>query len=226
MPNDNFLSDGLLQLCRDNPVIENFITPRRDDVLSRLNSYLDHIELFNPSLSLVGTNDRKELILKHILDSLAPLGIMLEKCDVSSVADVGSGAGLPGIPLAVTLPDSGFTLIERKNRRAVFLRNMLTALALSNVSVEEEEMEKARPARFSLVTFRAFHPLEPKMVKKLFRLCSEGGKLAAYKGRRIKTVAEMAALEKALPSVAGHWELVPCPVPLLDEERHLLLLWK
>jgi len=86
-------------------------------------------------------------------------------------------------------------------------------------------MEKAPPGRFDVVTFRAFKPLEPKIVKKLLRLCGEGGVLAAYKGRREKIDDEMAALETAQKqNKALAWEILPCPVPFLDEERHLVLI--
>jgi 16S rRNA (guanine527-N7)-methyltransferase len=104
------------------------------------------------------------------------------------------------------------------------LRGVQAALNLSHIGVEEAEMEKAPPGRFALVTFRAFRPLEPKIYKKLFRLCGEGGCLAAYKGRREKIQAEMTALEEAVPGVAGHWECIPCPVPFLDEERHVVVV--
>jgi 16S rRNA (guanine527-N7)-methyltransferase len=226
----NLLSEGLMQLCRGDTFIDSLITPRRDEVFTLLSRYITEIELHNPALSLVGTNDRQELIIRHILDSLAPLGIISRRLDLPSstrqfsIADVGSGAGLPGIPLAITLPSVAFTLVERKGRRAGFLRNVLATLGLSYVSVEEEEMEKAKPGRFTLVTFRAFRPLEPKIYKKLFRLCGAGGCLAAYKGRREKIQAEMSALEEAVPHVAGHWECIPCPVPFLDEERHLVVV--
>jgi 16S rRNA (guanine527-N7)-methyltransferase len=98
-------------------------------------------------------------------------------------------------------------------------------LGLANVCVEEQEMEKAKAGPFNLVTFRAFRPLEPKIFKRLMRLRSEGGIIAAYKGRRAKTEAETAALVQALPDLAGRWEIIPCPVPLLDEERHLLVIY-
>jgi 16S rRNA (guanine527-N7)-methyltransferase len=110
------------------------------------------------------------------------------------------------------------------------LRDTLAALAAKNhnifskISVEEQEMEKVPPRRFTLVTFRALKPLEPKILKKLFRLCAEGGALAAYKGRRNKAEAEMAELERQMPTQTIRWELIPCPVPMLDEERHLLLI--
>jgi 16S rRNA (guanine527-N7)-methyltransferase len=225
----NLLSDGLLQLCRGDTFIDSLISPRHDEVFSLLNRYIAEIELHNPALCLVGTNDRQELIVRHILDSLAPLGIISRRIPTARqllIADVGSGAGLPGIPLAIALPSAAFTLIERKGRRAGFLRSVQAALNLSHVSVEEAEMEKAKPGRFTLVTFRAFRPLEPKIYKKLFRLCGEGGCLAAYKGRREKIQVEMSALEEAVPHIAGHWECIPCPVPFLDEERHIVVVNK
>jgi 16S rRNA (guanine527-N7)-methyltransferase len=223
----DLLSDGLLRLCQSDTFIDRLISPRHEEVFSLLSRYIVEIESHNPALSLVGTNDRQELIIRHILDSLAPLGIISRKFSVDrqfSIADVGSGAGLPGIPLAIVLPDAEITLIERKGRRAGFLRDVQAALNLSQVIVEEAEMEKAPPGRFALVTFRAFRPLEPKIYKKLFRLCADGGCLAAYKGRREKIQAEMSALEEVVPQVIGHWECIPCPVPFLDEERHLVVI--
>jgi 16S rRNA (guanine527-N7)-methyltransferase len=136
------------------------------------------------------------------------------------IADVGSGAGLPGIPLAICLPDCRFTLIERKTRRAVFLRNTLTALGLPNAEVEEWEMEKAPRFCFGLICFRAFHPLDVRLLKMLFRLLAPGGVLAAYKGRQEKIAAEMGAVR----DLVGSWEAIPCPVPFLDEERHLVVI--
>jgi len=226
---NELLAEGVLSLCKNDSAIEKIIAPRREEIIALLDGYIAEIMTHNPVLSLVGTNDPKELVVRHILDSLAPLGIVSRKCDVSRVADVGSGAGLPGIPLAIALPDSEFTLIERKGRRAGFLRDTLAALVnknhrLSNVSVEEQEMEKVKPHRFTMVTFRAFRPLDPKILKKLFRLCADGGTLAAYKGRRSKVEAEMAELEQQMPNQTIRWELIPCAVPFLDEERHLQII--
>jgi 16S rRNA (guanine527-N7)-methyltransferase len=226
---NDLLAEGLLSLCQEDSAIENIIAPRREEIITLLAAYLAEIMTHNPVLSLVGTNDPRELVVRHVLDSLAPLGIISRKCNVSCVTDVGSGAGLPGIPLAIVLPDSEFTLIERKGRRSGFMRNTLALMVknykgLSNVSVEEQEMEKVKPHRFTMVTFRAFKPLEPKILKKLFRLCVDGGVLAAYKGRQSKVEAEMAELERQMPNQTIRWELIPCPVPMLDEERHLLLI--
>jgi 16S rRNA (guanine527-N7)-methyltransferase len=226
-----------LQLCKADSAVYDLISPRHDEILSLLTKYINEIELHNPTLGLTGACDREGLIVRHILDSLAPLAVFLQylrqyaekslsATQQLQVADIGSGAGLPGIPLAIALPNLQFTLIERMGRRVGFLRNTQAVLNLSNVSVEEAEMEKAKPGRFALVTFRALKPLEPKILKPLFRLCAEGGILAAYKGRSEKIKDEMAALEKLQPTLSGHWSMTRCPVPFLNEERHLVVISK
>jgi 16S rRNA (guanine527-N7)-methyltransferase len=133
---------------------------------------------------------------------------------------VGSGAGLPGIPLAIALPKARFSLIERMGRRAAFLQNTVAVLGLANAAVEECEMERAPPGRFDMAVFRAFRPLEKPVLKALLRLLKEGGYLAAYKGRREVVEAEMHAAGE--PALAG--EIFPCPVPFLNEERRLLVI--
>ena len=230
---DNLLEEGLAKLRIDGADFD-----RAAKLLTR---YIEEIELFNKAYGLVKVKDRRELIVKHILDSLAPLSILRglptaqQTPMARQVADVGSGAGLPGIPLAICMPDAEFTLIERMGRRAGFLQNVLAILGLSNVRVEEKEMEKINPAgSFDLVVFRAFRPLEPAIFKGLSRLLSPGGVLAAYKGRRENLEEEMAGLLEtankgaAFFSIGGQeflpWEAIPLEVPFLEEERHLVLI--
>jgi 16S rRNA (guanine527-N7)-methyltransferase len=117
-------------------------------------------------------------------------------------------------------------------RRAGFLRNTLAILALPGLDVEEREIEKAPGGRFDMVVFRAFRPLQPPIYRALRRLLWTGGGkpsgpvLAAYKGRADSVVREMRALETSLKKEDGplSWEAPPCPVPFLNEERHLLLI--
>jgi 16S rRNA (guanine527-N7)-methyltransferase len=196
------------------------------DFLPLLHKYTEEIELFNPAYGLVKVKDQNELVVKHLLDSLAPAGIIsnLITGRTPKIADAGSGAGLPGIPLAICLPQLNFTLIERMGRRAGFLRDAVAVLGLINVTVEETEMEKAAPVRFDVVVFRAFRPLEPPILKGLFRLLEPGGALAAYKGRRQAVEEEMAEAEKLMPHLAGKWESIPLKVPFLDEERHIVII--
>jgi 16S rRNA (guanine527-N7)-methyltransferase len=224
---DPILSEGIQRLCEADPAVNRIITPRAETVPGLLEKYIAEIELFNPAYGLVGAKDHGELVTKHTLDSLAPLGIILRLPEKQTgtarrIADAGSGAGLPGIPLAIALPDVSFTLIERMGRRAGFLRNTIAVLGLSNVTVAEGEMEKQPPECFDIITFRAFRPLEPPLLRGLFRLLADGGVLAAYKGRMEAIQTEMAAVKK----YSGGWEALPCPVPGLDEERHLVVIRK
>jgi 16S rRNA (guanine527-N7)-methyltransferase len=234
------LLEGLEILRKNDEDIEDIFARHQTDcpapcreIISLLTCYIDEIELFNPAYGLVGVNDTNELVIKHILDSLAPLGIIWritrafdmrrrEKNEAQGLemADAGSGAGLPGIPLAIALPQCNFTLIERMGRRAGFLLNTKAALALSNINIEENELETTRASRFDLITFRAFKPLEPKLLKTLFKACTPGGIIAAYKGKLEKIKAEMTLLQK--PEL--EWEAIPYTVPFLDEERHLLVI--
>jgi len=189
-------------------------------LIKLLIKYIEEIELFNQAYGLVKVRDRKELIVKHILDSLAPVSI-LHGLPNKKIADIGSGAGLPGIPLAICMPDSQFTLVERMGRRAGFLRNALAVLGLSNVILEEAEMEKlsvSKTGRFDLIVFRAFKPLNGGIIKELLRLLEPGGSIAAYKGRR-QSIDEEMSLAVTLP-----WEVFPLDVPFLEEERHLVLI--
>ena len=221
---DNLLEEGLVKLGLGE-------TAACAAVLGR---YIKEIELFNSAYGLVKVRDRRELIVKHILDSLAPLSIIRSlNQKPPRIADVGSGAGLPGIPLAASMPGADFTLIERMGRRVGFLRNTLAVLGLANVRVEEAEMEKINPpACFDIVVFRAFRPLEPAIFRGLSRLLADGGVLAAYKGRREAAEEEMNALTAALlkaqkkgaaPSIKN-WETLPLEVPFLEDPRHLLLI--
>jgi 16S rRNA (guanine527-N7)-methyltransferase len=205
--------------------------------LPLLYKYMEEIELFNPAYGLVKVKDQDELAVKHLIDSLAPAGIISKLAEkgsnnqnpngassAPSIADAGSGAGLPGIPLAIYMQDAQFTLIERMGRRAGFLRDAIAVLRLNNVTVEETEMEKAEPARFDVIVSRAFRPLELPILKGLFRLLKPGGVLAAYKGRQQAVEEEMAAAGKLMPGLAGNWESIALEVPFLEEERRLVVI--
>jgi len=220
MTTGNLLEEGLAKIGIGET------TGRAATLLTR---YIEEIELFNPAYGLVKVRDRRELIVKHILDSLAPLPILRGLHSSPHVADVGSGAGLPGIPLAVCMSGTEFTLVERMGRRAGFLRNILAILGLGNVVVAEAEMEKITPPScFDIAVFRAFRPLEPVIFKGLARLLRPGGTLAAYKGRLDSLKEEMSALlgrldKEALASIAG-WKAIALDPPFAEEQRHLLLI--
>ncbi|MDR2211808.1 MAG: 16S rRNA (guanine(527)-N(7))-methyltransferase RsmG [Spirochaetaceae bacterium] len=226
MDHRTLLAGGLAALCP--PDTENALLAglRRRETAEKLAAFVEEIGRFNGVYGLVKAADKGELVIRHILDSLAPLehlaGFLTpaHPGEPPLLADAGSGAGLPGIPLAVCLPRTPCTLIERMTRRADFLRNTAAVLGLSNVTVEEGEIGRTPPGRFTLVSFRALSPLEPGILRGLFRLLAPGGRLAAYKGKRKKAEEEIAAAGLRRES----WTLIPLRVPFLEEERHLVLM--
>jgi len=228
----DILCEGFETLCKNDSDSASLLSPRKEEIISLLNQYIKEIELFNPAYGLVGTDNTNDLIIRHILDSLAPLGIILRllknqsalKCIFDNcenprtkIADAGSGAGLPGIPLAIAMPHCDFSLVERMGRRAGFLLNTKAALSLTNITIEESEIEKIPQDQFDLVTFRAFKPIEPKLLKTLLKVCKPDGVIAAYKGKMEKIREEMEQL-------TVKWEAIPYNVPFLDEERNILVI--
>jgi len=107
-------------------------------------------------------------------------------------------------------------------RRAGFLQNTKAVLSLSNVTIEEKDINKILPAHFDLITFRAFKPLEPKLLKTILDICATGGIIAAYKGKREKIEEEMAFTSANGQKVNIKWDVIPYNVPFLDEQRHIL----
>jgi 16S rRNA (guanine527-N7)-methyltransferase len=211
MPIRNLLSEGLSSLG----------LPSSGDLFDKLSRYLAEIERLNPSLGLVGASG-DELVIKHILDSLAPLGIIrdiLGDRTEPRIADLGTGAGLPGIPLALALPQSRVALIDRMTRRTDFLRGVLELLSIDNAEVIEEQVEHAK-GTYDLVTFRAFRPFERKLFKRVFALCDRSGAVVAYKGKADKARAELAEIEGLYSSV----ELFPVKVPFLEDERCVVVM--
>ena len=143
------LSEGLAQLG---------ILPV-EPAQARLEAFMAEVDRWNPRFGLVKYQDRRELIVKHVLDSLSAWTAIREAAAGSgSVLDVGSGAGLPGIPLAIVMPDASFTLLERMARRAAFLENCVILLGLSHVRVSQRDLA-AMTGEFDVVTCRAVAPL-------------------------------------------------------------------
>lgn len=228
MPEDwrALLYEGLekLKIPREDTVLNGVALRGAEALLPLLARYMDELDLFNAVFDLVGSTSRAQLTVRHILDSLAPwphLVELLARKPSAHLGDAGTGAGLPGIPLALLLPGTPITLIERMSRRCSFLQNCCAMLALRNVTVLESSVEQAEKGRYDLLVFRAFRPLDQKMYRALEGLLSPDGTIAAWKGRREKIDEEM----KGITSIAGPWDALPIQVPFLnDTERHLVVI--
>jgi 16S rRNA (guanine527-N7)-methyltransferase len=185
--------------------------------LQALETHRSELERWNRAYGLVKASG-EELVVRHFLDSLAGLSVINGLHPRRTVLDVGSGAGFPGIPLAVFLPDCAVTLLERSSRRAAFLANVVLLLGLRQVRVEEKQLAQLT-GRFDLVTLRGFSPLAREL-DDLLRVVSPEGHLVAYKGRRERILAELRAAGLA----EGEAVLFPLQVPFLEAERHLVVI--
>jgi 16S rRNA (guanine527-N7)-methyltransferase len=201
--------------------LESLGLPASGGLAEALSRYIAELERLNPTLGLVGAAG-DELVIKHILDSLAPLAMIKSLLAAKirpRIADLGTGAGLPGVPLALALPDAHIDLIDRMTRRADFLRGIIDLIPIDNAEVIETQVEHARGS-YDLVTFRAFRPFERKLFKRVFALCDIGGAVLAYKGKADKARAELARIEGLYSSA----EIVSLEVPFLEDERCAIVL--
>lgn len=188
--------------------------PLPDAARSRLLDYLALVDKWNRVYNLTAVRERDRMLAHHVLDSLA----VAPHLAGSALLDVGSGAGLPGIPLAVARPELAVTLLEASHKKAAFLRQAAIELGLDNVDVVNARVETwDAPRRYDVVISRAFSDLA-EFAGLAGRHCSEGGVLAAMKG--VHPYEELAQLP--LPYRAS--AVIALEVPGLDAERHLVLV--
>jgi 16S rRNA (guanine527-N7)-methyltransferase len=179
-----------------------------------LTAHLDLVDEWNTRFNLTAIRDREQQIAKHVLDSLT----VRPWLKGLRIADVGSGAGFPGIPLAIVEPERRFALIESTGKKCRFLETVRDSLGLANVDVIQARAELYKPeTRHDTVVARAVGPLSD-LVRFAGPLLSGSGRLLAMKGRR--PVEELAARLNGWKIVAVH----PLRVPGLDDERHLVEL--
>jgi 16S rRNA (guanine527-N7)-methyltransferase len=176
--------------------------------------YLALLQKWNKVYNLTAVREAPRMVSQHLLDCLA----VAPHVGAAAILDVGSGAGLPGIPLALVLPDSQVTLLEANHKKAAFLKQAQIELKLGNVEVVCERVEAWCPGRrYEIVVSRAFSDLA-EFVKLAGRHVAPGGRLAAMKG--IFPHEEIAQLPQG-------WRLqqaVALTIPALRAQRHLLLL--
>ena len=187
----------------------------RDKLLAYLNLMIKWNAVFN----LTAIRDPRQMLIQHLLDSLSVIPVLRRHLDLdhAELADVGSGAGLPGLPIAMVCPSVRLVSVEPVGKKAAFQRQVAAELALTNVEVYAGRVESLdRPV--DLVTCRAFASLAD-FLKGSFGLIRKGTVLAALKGQGIEVDAECAALPPACQI-----EIEPLDVPFLLAQRHLVLI--
>jgi len=184
-----------------------------DSARGKLVAYLELLAKWNQTFNLTAIRDPLQMVSHHVLDSLAVLG----ELPAGRLADIGSGAGLPGIPIAIAEPERPVVLLDASEKKGSFLRQAVIELDLANSAVHIGRAEAWRPIeQFAVVISRAFAELV-EFITCCRHLVAEGGVLAAMKAGYPREELARAA------SGCDCSDVRRLAVPLLDAERHLVL---
>jgi 16S rRNA (guanine527-N7)-methyltransferase len=180
--------------------------------IARLLDYIGLLERWNAAYNLTAVRDPAEMVTRHLVDSLA----ILPYVSGATLADLGSGAGLPGIPLAIAVPERETLLVDSNGKKARFLREAVRRLDLERVRVAESRVEDVAGA-FDCITARAFASLGDML--------AWGGHLLAPDGRWLALKGRFPDDELAgVPEAFEVEKTIELKVPGLDAERHLVIL--
>jgi 16S rRNA (guanine527-N7)-methyltransferase len=183
-----------------------------EDAIGRLLDYVDLLVRWNGAFNLTAVRDPAEMVTRHLLDSLA----ILPHVGGRTLADLGSGAGLPGIPIAIATPEREVLLVDSNGKKARFLREAVRRLALAKTRVAESRVENVE-GTFDCVTARAFASLGDML--------TWGGHLLATDGRWLALKGRFPDDELAgVPQAFEVEKTIELRVPGLDAERHLVIV--
>ncbi|MEO5701695.1 MAG: 16S rRNA (guanine(527)-N(7))-methyltransferase RsmG [Casimicrobiaceae bacterium] len=185
---------------------------------ARLDAFLDLLEKWNRTYNLTAIRERERMVTHHLLDSLVVLPYLGRGS--ARLLDVGSGAGIPGIPLAIAMPALEATLLDSNHKKGTFMQQAVAELGLSNVVVRVDRIETfgaEAAAQYDVVVSRAFSDLATFAAAALPTL-APGGRLLAMKG--VMPHEELSALPPGVALTATH----VLAVPGVDAERHLVVL--
>jgi len=198
----NALATGLAKLGLNQP----------DEAQLQLLAFRDLLLKWNKTYNLTALRDPAQAISHHLLDSLA----VLPHVGAGTLLDVGSGGGLPGIPLAIAKPDLAVSMVDTVQKKTTFLQQAVIELALRNVTVYHARVEAMR-GQYAQISSRAFAELG-LFVSLTRHLLAPNGRWLAMKG--VRPDDEL----KALPADITVEAIIPLTVPGLGAERHLIIL--
>lgn len=181
---------------------------------AQLIGYVERLHKWNKAFNLTSIRLPQEMLVKHIMDSI----VVSQYLDGNNYIDVGTGPGLPGIPLAIINPEKSFTLLDSLGKRIRFIRQVIHELKITNVIAVQSRVEEYQPEHgFDGVLSRAFASMSD-MVNGCQHLPNERGVFLALKGQIDKTEID------ELPTGYSVTSIKPLIVPGLDGQRHLVIL--
>ena len=199
------IADGLAAMAIDLPAAAR----------ERLEQHLELIARWNRVHNLTAVRETEQMVVLHLLDSLS---VLPHLGSARTVLDVGTGPGLPGIPIAIARPDTHVTLLDSSHKKCSFLRQARTELGLANIEVVCDRVENWKPQeKFDAVVSRAFSDLGD-FVAQAQHLVAPGGRLIAMKG--VYPFDEIARV----PATHRVAQVLELHVPRLDAKRHLVFV--
>jgi 16S rRNA (guanine527-N7)-methyltransferase len=174
-------------------------------------AFISLMEKWNKAYNLTAIKSRQEMVRLHLLDSLTVSPYL----DGQNIIDIGTGAGLPGIPLAICLPQLSFTLLDSNAKKTRFVQQAVLELKLCNVKIIHSRAEDFQPEQpFSTVLTRAFAEL-PDMIDSTRHLVAKNGILLAMKGQSSET---------EIAKVNAKMTIIPVQIPNVEAERNLVCI--
>jgi 16S rRNA (guanine527-N7)-methyltransferase len=184
-----------------------------EGLIDKAAAFIEQLARWNKTFNLTGIRSEQDMVRQHLMDSLS----IAPYVTGMRILDVGSGAGLPGLPLAILYPDKNFILLDSNGKKTRFMTQVVIDLGLSNVQVVQSRVEEYRAPPFDQVLCRAFAPLAT-IVKKVSHLVAQDGSLLAMKGK----INADTLLETSAPLRLSR--VIPVQVPLIEAERCLVEL--
>jgi 16S rRNA (guanine527-N7)-methyltransferase len=187
-----------------------------DTQITKLLDYLFLIEKWNRTYNLTAIRQMEEMLSLHLLDSLSIFPLVMQRSPGNRLLDVGTGAGLPGIVLAILKPDFQIVLLDTNGKKCRFLNQVRIEMGLENIEVAQDRVEKyQRGNHFDVILSRAFATLKD-MTDNAVHLLADGGRFLAMKGRypqqELDELDQQFSFEKAYP----------LQIPGLEVERFLI----
>lgn len=207
------MADDLLQQLQQG--CDELKLPLTQTQLDKLIAYVALLDKWNKVYNLTSVRDPQLMISRHILDSLA----ILPYVTGTTLLDVGTGGGLPGIPLAIARSELAVTLLDSNSKKTRFLQQVKAELALDNITIIHARVEQAKLPKFATITARAFAKID-EIIDLAGRHCDDAGSLLLMKAMKP---------EDELSAVMGEFglqQVISLDVPYCDGQRHLVCLLK